>query len=100
MPDKKQPKLELKEGNIKITGDRLVLGLDIDKSTDKSNIAIEKPVVELPFNEKVVEDLISSILLAANLSRKEIADMKTLKKLFNEHREAYRELKKESAEEK
>jgi len=96
MPDKKETKVELKEGNIKITGDRLVLGLDIDKS----NIAIEKPVVELPFNEKVVEDLISSILLAANLSRKEIADTKTLKKLFNEHRGAYRELKKESAEEK
>ena len=97
----KTPKIELSEGDIKITGDRLVLGLNVDKekSKDRSNMSIENPVISLQTDREFREDLISILLTIANLSEKEFSPEEIVK-LFKKHKELYKNYKQEGSNKK
>ena len=106
MADKKEttaPKVEIKEGNITITGDELDLGL-IDKSKDiKTNMRIRNPVVSIPYNKEVLDDMASILMLLADITNAKnggLAGPEAIKKVLKGYKEAYKEFKKEEAEEK
>ncbi|ODS36128.1 hypothetical protein BEH94_01850 [Candidatus Altiarchaeales archaeon WOR_SM1_SCG] len=68
MADKKEttaPKVELKEGNITITGDELDLGF---KEDTQANMRIKNPVVSIPYNKEVLDDMASILMLLADIT--------------------------------
>ncbi|ODS40586.1 MAG: hypothetical protein A7315_08160 [Candidatus Altiarchaeales archaeon WOR_SM1_79] len=103
----KLPKVELKEGNIRITGDKLVLGLnvdkDIDKSKDRSNVSIENPVIDIATDEQFREDLMAIIMVLVDVTSAKqggMAGPKAITKAIKDYKKAYKDFKKEEAEEK
>jgi len=108
MADKKEttaPKVELKEGNITITGKKLSMGVK-DNSNKKfdveSNIVIDDPVVSIPYNKEVLDDLASILLLLADVTNAKqggLAGPETIKKVLKDYKKAYKDFKKEGAEE-
>ncbi len=99
----KLPKVELKEGNITITGDELNLGVkEKDKGFDKdTNMNIKNPVIAIPYNKEVIEDIASILLMLVDVTNAKqggLAGPESIKKVFKEYREAYRGYKKEDAE--
>ena len=100
MADKKEtkettaPKVELKEGNITITGDELNLGVKA--------VNIKNPVVSIPYNKEVLDDLASILLLLADVTNAKqggLAGPETIKKVLKDYKKAYKDFKKEEAEE-
>ncbi len=100
MADKKEtkeinaPKLELSEGDIKITGEELDLGFQ----ETQTNMRIKNPVISIPYNKEVLDDLISAALTPGNLYEKE-SRPEDVVKLFKKNKELYKNYKQEESKE-
>ncbi len=107
MTDKKEtkeislPKVKLTGGNIRITGEELELGVRdkdiVDKGKDV-NVRLKNPVIELPTDKELIEELIPTLWMLADVTNAKqggLAGAETIKKLFKEYKNAYKEHKKE-----
>ena len=102
MTDKKETKIELKEGNITITGKKLSMGVK-DNSNVESNIVIDDPLVSIPYNKDVLEDMAPIILMLADITAAKQGDLagpEIITKVFKGYKEAYKGYKEEEAKNK
>ena len=92
----KPMKVDIGEGNIRITGDRLILGGDLSSE----NLTIENPVIEIPANKDPLDELIPAMWTIAGLTGNDIFQPQLVKRAFKGYQKAYRQHKKESSEKK
>ena len=87
----KPMKVDIREGNIRITGDRLILSGDLGSE----NLTIENPVIEVPAGRELLDELIPALWTIAGLTGNNVFHPGSVKKAFKSYQKVYREHKKE-----